>query len=229
MVRPLALPPLESRVPVRHAYPIMLDVTDRLVVIVGGGAVAVRKAAGVLEAGATRVRCVSPVFDPAIPPEVERIGETYEPRHLDGAGLVFAATDLPAVNDAVVRDARARGLLVTRADADDEEPADFTVPARLRRGGVTVAVSAGGSPALAAAVRDGLAARWDDRWTRMADVLAMVRPRLMSKVDPTLRRAVLRELATDEALDVLASRDVPGLLEWLVNKHPTLPKAAIHG
>src|SRR5690242_5848317 len=107
----------------------MLDVTDRLVVIVGGGPVAARKAAGVLEAGATRVRCVAPAFDPAVPESVERVEETYEPRHLDGAGLVFAATDLPAVNDAVVRDARARGVLATRADSDEEDPGDFTVPA----------------------------------------------------------------------------------------------------
>jgi hypothetical protein len=54
----------------------MLDVTDRLVVIVGGGPVAARKAAGVLEAGATRVRCVAPAFDPAVPETVERVEET---------------------------------------------------------------------------------------------------------------------------------------------------------
>ena len=105
--RPAARP-IESRVPVRHAYPIMLDVTDRLVVIVGGGAVAVRKAAGVIEAGATPGCVRRRRLTPAMPEAVERVEAPYEPRHLDGAGLVFAATDLPAVNDAVVRDARAR-------------------------------------------------------------------------------------------------------------------------
>src|SRR4051794_37590699 len=38
-----------------HTYPLLLDVTDRSIVIVGGGAVAVRKAEGLLAAGATRV------------------------------------------------------------------------------------------------------------------------------------------------------------------------------
>src|SRR4051794_38596804 len=100
-------------------YPLMLDVDHRLVVIVGGGVVAGRKARGLIECGASRVRCVSPTFDAGIPDGVERIVARYEPRHLDGASLAFAATDDPAVNAAVVRDGRARGVLVNRADATD--------------------------------------------------------------------------------------------------------------
>ena len=46
----------------RHAYPLLLDVTDRPVVIIGGGGVASRKAEGLLEAGATRIRMVAPSF-----------------------------------------------------------------------------------------------------------------------------------------------------------------------
>ncbi|RDJ94306.1 NAD(P)-dependent oxidoreductase, partial [Lacticaseibacillus rhamnosus] len=65
-----------------------------------------------------------PAFDPQMPAKVERIHETYESRHLDGAFLVFAATDNAEVNNQVVRDARARKQLVNRADADDDEPGD---------------------------------------------------------------------------------------------------------
>jgi siroheme synthase-like protein len=199
----------------------MLDVTDRLVVIVGGGPVAARKAAGVLEAGATRVRCVAPAFDPAMPEAVERVEETYDPRHLDGAGLVFAATDLPAVNDAVVRDARARGILINRADSDEADPGDFTVPARWRKGFATVAVSSGGSAALSVLIRDSLAARWDDRWSKMADAMAVLRPALRDTMglDAATRRAIFRDLATDDALEVLDTKSVPGLLEWLRERH----------
>ena len=214
----------------RHAYPILIDVTDRLVVIVGGGPVAARKAAGVLEAGATRVRCVSPTFDPALPDSVERVDATYEASHLDGAGLIFAATDLPAVNDAVVRDARARGILVSRADADERDPGDFTVPAKWRTGPVTLAVSAGGSPALAAMIRDRLQSRWDVRWTRMAEVLAWVRPRLLDPAVPAaLRREILRDLASDDAIEVLGSGDVKGLVDWVIRRHPGFPKVPTDG
>jgi len=206
----------------------MLDVTDRLVVIVGGGPVAARKACGVIEAGATRVRVVSPAFDPAVPDAVERVAATYEPAHLDGAGLVFAATDLPAVNDSVVRDARGRGILVSRADADEKDPGDFTVPAAWRNGPVTLAVSAGGSPTLAATLRDRLAGQWDPRWTRMAEVMAWVRPRLRdaATIAPTLRREILRDLATDEAIEVLGTGGVQALVDWVIRRHPAFSKVS---
>jgi len=206
---------------VRHAYPMMLDVTDRLVVIVGGGAVAARKARGVLEAGGTRVRCVSPVFDAAMPEAVERVAAPYDAAHLDGAGLVFAATDLTAVNDAVVRDARSRGVLVNRADFDDDQPGDFAVPAKLREGPVVVGVATGGSPALGVLVRDGLRERWDPRWSRMAEVMLGLRRSLIERLDnPQVRRDALRDLATDEALDVLDAGGAEAVIQWLLARHP---------
>jgi siroheme synthase-like protein len=201
----------------------MLDVTDRLVVIVGGGAVAVRKANGVIEAGATRVRCVSPAFDPGLLCGVERVEEMYEPRHLEGAGLVFAATELPAVNDAVVRDARARSILVSRADAldDDAQRGDFITPARFNESGVIVSVAAG-SPALGVLIRNGLAQRWDRRWSQMADAMRILRPMILKLKDVGAhgRRRVFRELATPEALEVLAAEGVDGLKAWLARRFP---------
>jgi precorrin-2 dehydrogenase len=201
----------------------MLDVTDRLVVIVGGGAVAVRKANGVIEAGATRVRCVSPAFDPGLLRDVERVEAMYESKHLDGAGLVFAATDLPAVNDAVVRDSRARGILVSRTDAleDDAQRGDFITPARFDESGVIVSVAAG-SPALGVLIRNGLAQRWDRRWSQMAEAMRVLRPIILklTGVAAHSRRQLFRELATQEALEVLATEGVDGLKAWLARRFP---------
>jgi siroheme synthase-like protein len=199
----------------------LLNVSERLIVIIGGGAVAARKAAGVLEAGAKHVRVVSPEFREDFPPNVERVNEAYRAAHLDGAGLVFAATDDADVNDAIVRDAHARGLLVCRADSDDELPGDFITPAQFARGPVQVTVSAG-SAALAALLRDLVAERWDDGWTRMAEVMVTLRPQLMgdARVDPHTRRAIFRSLATREALDVLNARGQEGLFAWLSSRHP---------
>jgi siroheme synthase-like protein len=209
----------------------MLDVTDRPVVIVGGGPVAVRKARSVLEAGATRVRVVAPTIDSAMPSSVERVEAPYEPAHLDGAGLVFAATDLPAVNDAVVRDARARGALVSRADVDEETYGDFTVPAHWRSGPATVAVSAGGNPALAVTIRDGLKGHWDERWTRMAELMVVLRSqfRVAPDLGPAMRREIFRDLAGDEALAVLEQGGVEGVIDWLRRKYPGLSSPRSEG
>lgn len=203
----------------------MLDVTGRTILIVGGGAVAARKARGLLEAGAKTVRCVAPHFCDEVPCGVERICEAYRPERLDGAGLVFAATDQPDVNEAVVRDAHARKLLVNRADADEAEPGDFTIPAQLRRGEVVVGVSAG-SPALAALIRDRLEASFDPRWEQMAAAMQELRP-LIKSAGPgiELRRRIFRELASEDALNMLALGGVAGLREWLLGRYPELSHA----
>ena len=108
--------------------------------------------------------------------------------------LVFAATDDPAVNAAVVRDARSRGVLVNRADADGDEPGDFVTPARLQESAVTITVSAG-SPALAALIRDGIRERWDERWSRMADAMRVLRPMILRQAElpEARRREVFRD------------------------------------
>lgn len=200
----------------------LLDVSDRLVVIIGGGAVAARKAAGLLAAGAMRIRCVAPAFSDALSDGVERIVEKYDPRHLAGAGLVFAATDRPEVNDAVVNDARRLGLLVNRADGDDALPGDFSTPALLMAGRITIAV-ASASPALTAAVRNDLARRLDPRFVAMADALANLRPMIRASGVSQWRRAeIFRELAADAALDILRDGGLDGLKRWLLGRYPEL-------
>jgi precorrin-2 dehydrogenase/sirohydrochlorin ferrochelatase len=208
-----------------HNYPLMLDVSDRLVVIVGGGAVGARKARGLIECGAKRVRCVSPNFGPDIPDAVQRIEGRYEPRHLDGAILAFAVTDDPVVNAAVVRDGQKRGVLVNRGDAaDNGEPGDFATPAKLVDGAVTVTVSAGGSPALAALIRDGLNARWDPRWTVMAEAMQTIRPMILAQGDlaPRRRQQIFHELATEESLALVADGGLERLRHWLLERFPEL-------
>ena len=84
----------------------MLDVTQRRILIVGGGAVAVRKASGLLHAGATSIRCVAPQIAPEMPPSVERVQREFRDSDIDGAAVVFAATDSPQVNLRILQQAR---------------------------------------------------------------------------------------------------------------------------
>ena len=193
----------------------ILEVKNRRVLIVGGGEVAARKARSLLKAGATQVVCVAPEFCEEMPQEVQLTCEAYQPSHLERAELVFAATDRPQVNDAVMRDAHQRNLLVNRADADDDQPGDFVVPAMLRRGELLLAISAG-SPALSAMIRDRLADLLDTRWQPMAEAMSELRPWIRSApIDISSRRDIFRELATEVALNRL-SRD--GIAEPAVNQ-----------
>jgi siroheme synthase-like protein len=208
----------------RHGYPILLDLSRRPVVIIGGGTVASRKAAGVLAAGALDVRAVAPKFVRDFPAEVRQIAENFAPAHLDGAGLVFAATDSGTVNDAVVAEARQRGLLVGRADSDDSEPADFVSPAVLRFGAVTVAVSAAGSAALAASLRDRLSGSLSDDWINLADSLYRIRPTIKSLGLPMgRRREIFRAMATESAAEIQGKQGIQGLWDWIRKQYPELP------
>ena len=206
------------------AYPLMLNVVDRLSVIIGGGGVALRKANGLIDAGAKRIRMVSPSFHDDIPVIVDKIFARFQPDHLEGAGLVFAVTDSAEINDAVVCEARRRGILVNRADSDDDEPGDFTTPALSRHGPVVVTVSTAGAPALAAMIRDSLARHIDPQWCRMAEAMQVLRPKILTAdhLRPDERRDVFRSLATSLALTTLATGGVDLLWESLILKFPRL-------
>src|SRR5438105_5963542 len=137
-------------------YPVLLQLTGRLAVVIGGGTVGRRKTAGLLAAGA-RVRIVALNSRPADwdEPLVEWRQEPYRSSHLQGAALVFAAA-VDDVNRQVTADARQAGIWVNVAD--DPDGSDFLVPAVLRRGDFVVAVGTGGAaPVLARAARDRLA------------------------------------------------------------------------
>lgn len=138
-------------------YPVVLDLTDVPVLMVGGGQIASRKVAGLLAAGA-RVTVVAPMVLPDLAAQVHEVRERpYDPSDLTGHRLVMTATDDPAVNAAVGRDATAVGMWVN--SADDPENCSFILPAVTRRGSVVVAVGTdGSSPALARHLRDRIAA-----------------------------------------------------------------------
>jgi precorrin-2 dehydrogenase/sirohydrochlorin ferrochelatase len=195
----------------------MLNVADRLAVIIGGGGVGARKAAGLVAAGAGRVRVVSLTFDHAMPDGVERVLAVFEPAHLDGADLVFAATDRAEVNAAVVAAAAQRGIWACRADAD----ADFSTPAIARQGAVTIAVSAAGSPAIAAHLRDQIQAGLDPRWIDLANAAAKLRPAILAAgLSPQERKKILQDMATDEAADHAA--DLKAWIERRIGRKLTV-------
>ena len=138
-------------------YPVALAVAGRRCVVVGGGRVAARKVASLLEAGAA-VHIVSPALADdlaalAADGRVTVDRRVYQPGDLRGAFLAIAATDARTVNAAVAADARAERALVTVCD--DADASDVVGVAAIRRGHLTVTVSTeGDSPALARLVRE---------------------------------------------------------------------------
>ncbi len=153
-------------------YPVVLDLTDVPVLVVGAGPIGARKVAGLAAAGAA-VRVVathvSDDLDRTLVAELRP--RAYRTDDLDGVRLVVTATGDPTVDADVAADARRAGLWVNAAD----QPADctFILPAVARRGPLSIAVSTdGNSPALARRIRDHAGALLDDDVAALALELA---------------------------------------------------------
>jgi siroheme synthase-like protein len=191
-------------------YPLVLRLTGRRCVVVGGGSVAARKVQPLLVGGAD-VTVVAPDLSSELEAlasagTIQAVRRPFTPADLDGAALAFAATDSRAVNQTVAEAAQARGVLVNVAD--DPAACDFTVPALVRRGDVTLAVSTGGrSPAFARFLREELEGWLTDARCELLVLLAELRRELRAdgiSIDATRwQRAI-----SDEAVTVaLASGD----------------------
>lgn len=191
-------------------YPLCLDISRRLCVVVGGGRVAERKVKGIL-AAAGRVRLISPVVTPGLSDLADHqiiawFCRPYSRADLDGAFLVFAVTDDTEVQRAVRDDARASGLLVNVADA----PAwcDFQVPATIRRGDLTLGVATDGkSPAVAAMVKGRLDRLFGEEYGWLTALAARLREQILAEEPDSERtRMLFQQLLHDDLVDWLRER-----------------------
>ena len=177
--------PIDKRnfVPV-VGYPIVLDLSGRRCVVVGGGAVAERKVEGLLAAGAA-VTVVSPELTEGLEAraarrEIKLARRCYRRGDLAGASLAFVAVGEPRLSAAVAREGRRQGVWVNAAD--DPEHCDFFLPSILRRGKLVVAIATGGaSPALARAVREEIERLLPTDYAELAETVAEVRRELKAR------------------------------------------------
>lgn len=187
-------------------YPVILDLTERLCVVVGAGTVGCRKTRGLLEAGAiVRLVSIDPPLDKAIEAQVELRLKPFASDDLDGAFLAFAATGDEIVDQSVCAAARCRGIPANSASRP--ENGSFRLPAVLRRGELLLTVATGGrSPALARLLRNHLAESYGPAWAEVVEILGRLRTRKLTgaqkksysyKVLDQLLTAGLTELVAD--------------------------------
>jgi len=143
-------------------YPVSLRLHGRPVLLIGGGKIAEARAEQLLEVGALlRVICVQATAELlrwSAEGKVQLELRAYASGDLEGARLVFSATDDRQLSQQVAQEARSRGIWLNAADEPDL--CDFTLPSVGRQGALTVAVSTGGqAPAVAARVRRQLMAQ----------------------------------------------------------------------
>ena len=169
-------------------YPVFLDLTDQLCIVLGDGKFAVEKAAALREAGAN-VRVVA--------------SRDYRPGALAGARLVVDASEDPEINRLSWKEAEDAGILINVVD----RPAQcrFIAPAIVRRDPLLIAISTSGeSPFLASAVRARIERWLGPEWGLFVSLVGAIRRRLRQKGVPIDEQTrVYRRLASSDVLRLL--------------------------
>lgn len=215
-------------------YPVFLKVEGRPVLVVGGGEVGARKVETLLHCGA-RVGVVSPELVPWLEEKVrdgtvELVGRSYEGSQLEGRFLVIAATGDGELNSRIAGDAEGRHLLCNVVDFPRE--GNFIVPALVRRGALTFAISTDGqSPALARKIREDLEERYGEEYGDLLHLLGAVRARLLStSKDSQANKGRFEQLVHSPLLELVRRRDregVEGMLREVLGEGYSLKELEI--
>jgi siroheme synthase-like protein len=205
-------------------YPIILsDLEHARCVVIGGGEVAARKVAGLVEAGARPI-VISPEVCPALRPLegcATIFRRPYQQGDLDGAFLVIAATDDEAINREIAETCRRLGILINVVDRP--ELCTFTAPAVVRRGDLLIAIATGGrSPALARFLRETLETLIDPAYGELLAIVGDLRDDIHSRVPRSQQRSAWQELLDGRLLARLRSdgeADARLLARQIVDRH----------
>lgn len=191
-------------------YPLFADLRGRVVLVVGGGAVARRKVESLLDTGA-QVHVGAPWLEPALATwaasgRIRHLDGSFEAAWLDTAWLVIAATDDAGVNAQVAEAASARRIWANVVD--DTALSRFHVPARVERGPLQIAISSGGgAPMLARLVRERLETQFDASFGALAELLAQHRERIRARwPDIGARRRAFERLLAGPLQSLLRRR-----------------------
>ncbi|HEV2767059.1 MAG TPA: NAD(P)-dependent oxidoreductase [Acidimicrobiales bacterium] len=204
-----------------RGYVVSWRLAGRRVVVVGGGPAAEAKVTGLLGTGAEIV-VVAPEVEArleelAAAGAVTWVARRVRRRHLRRAALVVVATGTERTNAWVCRHAHRAGALVNAVD--DPRRCDVTVPAVVRRGPATVAVTTDGqSPAAARFLREHLSAALPAEMGEMVAQAASARARLRRQGRYRYDYYAWKQRFFEPAVEAIAAGRGPGVLEELARR-----------
>ncbi len=194
-------------------YPVFLQIKARLCLVVGGGHVAERKVKGLLECGAKVVvvspeltTCLRELYDEGV---ISWQARVYHRDDIAEAMLAIAATNDPGAQDMVAADAKLHNIMLNVADVPTK--CTFILPALVKRGDLTVAIStSGNSPALAKKLRHEFAAQIGREYGMLNDLMGILRPEVMAKgLSQNDNEQLFGRLLTDDMLVWLKDNNWP--------------------
>ncbi len=203
-------------------YIACLRLRGRRCLVVGGGAMGLEKAEGLLACGAN-VTVVSPAAGPDLEALANEGSITWErrpyagPGDLEGTFIVIACTDSTETNIRIYEDAERRAMLVNVVDVPPL--CNFILPAIVRTGPLAIAIStAGASPALAKRMKREIGELFGEHYAQLAIMLNDARGWAKGTL-PTYqdRKAFFEEIVNGEPdpIDLLRAGDAAAVRDLI--------------
>ncbi|MDE3841198.1 potassium transporter Trk [Bacillus methanolicus] len=191
-------------------YPIMLDMNNKLCVVIGGGKIAYRKVVPLLKAGAN-IHIVSPEICDEInklwtEKKVKVFLKEVEKADYEHAFMIIAATNSKEINEHIYKNTTENQLVNI---VSDQEIGNFHIPASAVRGRLVISVSTGGaSPTLAKKIRNDLLDQFDESYEGYLDFLWESRKKIKnSSIPQTMKSNLLNELGDEKYKDFESERN----------------------
>ncbi|MFZ7120697.1 MAG: precorrin-2 dehydrogenase/sirohydrochlorin ferrochelatase family protein [Eubacteriaceae bacterium] len=165
-------------------YPIMIDLLNKQVCIIGGGKVAYKKCKSILECGA-RVRIISKEFvsdflvlQTQFQNNMIMVINEYEPHFIENCYLVIAATDSIEINTLIKDECSKKKILCNVVN--DIDITDYIVPSVVRRGDLIICVSTSGkSPSLCKKLKKDIENKYPEELEEYIDLLGIIREKIL--------------------------------------------------
>jgi uroporphyrin-III C-methyltransferase/precorrin-2 dehydrogenase/sirohydrochlorin ferrochelatase len=207
--------------PPAFGFPIMVEVRGKRCFVAAGGHEGALKAGRLADLGA-RVRvwaadegALAGLADRA---DLETAVGPFDPALLDEATLAIIDSGDRRLDASIAQLARERHILVNTVD--DIPHSDWSAPAILRRGHLTVSVSTGGeAPALGVRLRDLIGETVGPEYGDLLELLAEIRPAITGSGRPFAeRRGFWYELVDGPVREAVRTGDTAGAREMLADR-----------
>ena len=197
--------------------PLMFDLNNKNIVIIGGGHVAERRIRLLLESGG-KITVTSPKITQEIrnyweQGKVNWLKKYFEPNDISNAFLVIIATNNPQVNELVLQYAQKNTLI---NDATNASNGNVHFPTIMKRGRLTISVATNGaSPMLTKKIKQQLEATFPKNYGEYVDFLYECRELLKNSPLPKEEQQKLLKQLLDD--DFHSKTNQQQFLSWLKN------------
>ncbi|OEL01154.1 precorrin-2 dehydrogenase [Staphylococcus succinus] len=199
--------------------PLMIDISKKHIVVVGGGRVAERRIK-TLMTYSKDIHVISPTVTEQLQQLIEYSDikwseKTFEVKDVEYADLIVVATNDDATNQRVLQSKPSHAMINMASEA---MAGDVIFPSIFQRGRLTISISTNGaSPGLTAQLLEEFNQRFDLDYETYVDFLYECRQRIKrSELSSLKKKRFLKEILADDYLSRHKQREVRKWLDSVI-------------